>query len=249
MKAQNIPKSWRIVVGLHAMREVVKTHPRQIKKIVVKQGWESSRELKELAASLRAIHVPLEVVSPIVLEKMTPAHQGAALYVDGAPELNFDNIKTLKKCILLVLDGIEDPHNLGAILRTSWLMGVSGILIPSDRAVGLTPVVHKVACGGVEHVPVMENNSFSNSIERLKEDGFWVFGLSHKASKKIFDLKLPEKIVLIIGNEEKGMRTTTEKLCDELVKVPQLCDSASYNASVSAGIALYEASRQHSVKI
>ena len=144
-----------------------------------------------------------------------------------------------------MLDGIEDPHNLGAILRTSWLTGVHGVLIPEDRAVGLTPTVHKVACGGVEHVPVEETTNFSNYAEDLKKKGYWIYGLSPRGKKSIFELDLPEKVVWAIGAEDKGMRVTTERLCDELVFIPQSSASASYNASVATAMALTETLRQH----
>jgi len=179
------------------------------------------------------------------LEKFGPSQQGAAVFVDGAPELDIGGLEKNEKSILLILDGIEDPHNLGAIVRTSWLVGVDGVFIPEDRAVGLTPTVHKVACGGVEHVPVMGVTNFSNYSEELKKQGYWLYGLSPRGKKSIFELELPEKVVWVVGSEDKGMRVTTERLCDELAFIPQASSSASYNASVATAMALAETLRQH----
>ena len=149
--------------------------------------------------------------------------------------------------LVIALDGVEDTHNLGAILRTSWLMGVNGMIIPEDRAVGLTAAVHKVACGGVEHVPILRTNQFTQPFEQLKKDGFWVFGLSHKAERSIYDAKIPEKVIWVLGAEDKGLRSPTEKICDELFSIPQSSPAASYNVSVSAALALAETKRQWNV--
>ncbi|MBX3040436.1 MAG: 23S rRNA (guanosine(2251)-2'-O)-methyltransferase RlmB [Bdellovibrionaceae bacterium] len=239
-----IPKNWRAVAGTHALSEVFSVRPHQIKAFWLRQGWESSQDLRDLEEKARKARLTVETKPVAVLDRLCATHQGAVAYVDGRPTLDFDGLDSFKTSTVLLLDGIEDPHNLGAILRTGWLMGVNGLLIPEDRAVGLTPTVHKVACGGVEHVPVQETTHFQGSIETLKEKGYWVFGLSHKAKKTIFDLELPEKVVWAVGAEDKGLRVPTEKLCDELVSIPQLSAAASYNASVATAIALTETFRQ-----
>lgn len=241
----DIPKSWRVVTGTHAIREAFAVRPKQIKRVWFRQGWESSADLREMEELARKAHLKIDVKAAAVLDRMSATNQGAVLYVDGRPTLNYDGLDSFATSTILLLDGLEDPHNLGAILRTAWLTGAHGILIPEDRAVGLTATVHKVACGGAEHVPVEETTRFENSVETLKEKGYWVFGLSHKAKKTLFDFKLPEKIVWAIGAEEKGLRIPTERLCDELVSIPQLSDAASYNASVATAMALTETLRQH----
>jgi 23S rRNA (guanosine2251-2'-O)-methyltransferase len=237
-----IPKTWRVIVGHHAIKEAFAVKPKSIRELWLKQGWESSQELREFEKLARDLGIKIQNKPLPFLDRLCATHQGAALLKDGHPQ--FED-PTGDFSTILMLDGIEDPHNLGAILRTSWLMKVDGLLIPEERAVGLTPTVHKVACGGVEHVPVANYVNFSVPVERLKEKGFWVFGLSHKAKKSIFDLKIPEKIVWAIGAEDKGLRVTTERLCDELVSIPQATDAASYNASVATAIALTETFRQH----
>jgi 23S rRNA (guanosine2251-2'-O)-methyltransferase len=237
-------KDHRIVIGNHAVREVLAVRPKAVRGAWIKQGWEASAELRELHDVLKQAGAKVELKAESILDRFG-GHQGLALFLKETPDLNWTALAEKTHSRILLLDGIEDPHNLGAILRTSWLMGVDGVLIPQDRSVGLSPSVHKVACGGVEHVPVEICGQFAGPIEELKKQGFWVFGLSHNSKKTLFDFKLPEKIVWAVGAEDKGLRVTTERLCDELVSIPQLSASASYNASVAAAIALTETFRQH----
>src|SRR6185312_8403515 len=207
-----------------------------------------SQDLKDLAQQLKSKNIKLEIKAAGFLDKFASSNQGAILFSSQRPEINWQILEQETHARMMVLDGLEDPHNLGAILRTGWLMGVSGVLIPEDRSVGLTSTVHKVACGGAEHVPVEQYVNFTNPIEDLKKKGFWVFGLSHLGKRSIFDLNIPEKVVWCVGSEDKGLRSTTERLCDELVQIPQASAAASYNASVAAAIALTETVRVHSHK-
>jgi 23S rRNA (guanosine2251-2'-O)-methyltransferase len=241
----SIPREWRIVVGNHAIKEALYMRPKKVKGMWLKNGWESSADLRDLEEMARKHHITPEIRQEAVIDKFGSSHQGAALFVEGAPGLDLDHLGNLETSIVLMLDGIEDPHNLGAILRTSWLTNVKGVLIPEDRAVGLTPTVHKVACGGVEHVAVESTTNFSKYAETLKEKGYWIYGLSPRGKKSIFELDLPEKVIWAIGAEDKGLRVTTERLCDELVFIPQTSASASYNASVATAMALTETLRQH----
>ncbi|WP_374033790.1 TrmH family RNA methyltransferase [Bdellovibrio bacteriovorus] len=244
-RENQIPRDWRVVIGTHAINEVLKVRPKQVKGFWIRQGFENSGDLRDMNDLALKHHIKVELKAETVLEKFGPSQQGAAIFVDGAPEFDMAGLEGLDKSMVLILDGIEDPHNLGAILRTSWLVGVQGVLIPEDRAVGLTPTVHKVACGGVEHVPVEETTNFANYAEELKKQGYWIYGLSPRGKRSIFELELPDKVVWAIGSEDKGMRVTTERLCDELVFIPQASSSASYNASVATAMALTETLRQH----
>lgn len=240
-----IPKEWRPVIGTHAIKEALQVRPHMAKILWLRQGWESSSDLREIQELAFKEKVKIETKPESVVDRFGSSHQGAVVFMNGAPTLSLEGLENFEKSILLILDGIEDPHNLGAILRTSWLVGVNGVFVPEDRAVGLTPTVHKVACGGAEHVPVVETTSFANYAEDLKKMGYWVYGLSPRGTKSIFDLQLPEKVVWAIGSEDKGMRVTTERLCDELVYIPQSSAAASYNASVATAMALTETLRQH----
>lgn len=240
-----VPRSHRAVIGLHSIREVLKVRPKAIQTLWIRQKWEDSKDLRELHDLIRPFAKKIEIVTENRLDALSSHNQGLAITVNEAPVANRDQLMEKKTSKIILLDGIEDPHNLGAIVRTAWLMGVDLVLVPQDRAVGLTPTMHKVASGGAEHVPVEFCANFSSVLEDYKKNGYWVYGLSHKAKSTIFDLKLPEKVIWAIGAEDRGLRTTTEKLCDELASIPQVAADASYNASVAAAIALSETQRQH----
>jgi 23S rRNA (guanosine2251-2'-O)-methyltransferase len=238
------PKHLRPIVGLHAINEVLKVRPRSIEMAWLQQGFESNQDLAKLNKELQQLKVRTETKPAAVVEKVALSHQGAVLFSSQAPEVDWQKIYAKNKAIVLVLDGLEDVHNLGAILRTSWLLNVAAIVIPQVGAVRLTAAVHKIACGGAEHVPVVEMNQFSSLFEELKKHDFWAFGLSHLGKKTLFELKVPDKVIFCLGSEERGLRKTTERLCDELISIPQSSSDASYNASVAAGMVLLEASRQ-----
>lgn len=242
------PKSWRQVSGTHAILELIKTHPKSVETVLVQSNWRTSNELRELVDLLNDRKIKIEEKSDSQLEEISRSHQGAVAFSSLQLEFDYQSTTWGDNGLVLALDGVEDTQNLGAVLRTSWLMGVNGIIIPEDRAVGLTATVHKVACGGAEHVPICRTNQFTAPFENLKEAGFWVFGLSHKAKKTIYDLNIPEKVIWVLGSEDKGMRSPTEKACDELVCIPQLSPNASYNVSVSAALALGETKRQWNSK-
>ena len=243
VKADLIPKDKRVIIGTHSVLEAVRINPKSVEQAWMVKGWESSHELRELGDLLKHRKIEIVIKEAAVLERFH-GNQGAVLIAKPLPEFDINDVLSAEEACILVVDGLEDPHNFGAIIRTAWLMGVKGILTPLDRAVGLTPSVHKVACGGVEHVPVLTTTHFGNPLEELKKNGFWVYGLSHKGKTNIYQQKLSKKIVWVIGSEDKGMRSTTEKLCDELVQIPQASVDASYNASVATAIALTETTRQ-----
>ncbi len=241
--SEQIPRGWRCVGGTHAINEALKVHGKKSKQLILRDDYESSQDLKKIFDQAARLRVKTQLRSRQHLDKLFPSNQGALLYVEGQPEFDLSSMKE-GSAVVMILDGLEDPHNLGAIIRTAWLMGVKGILIPQDRSVQLTPTVHKVASGGVEHVPVLPTGNFDHVVSQLKEMGFWVYGLAAQSKQTIYQQKLPQKIVLVVGSEDKGMRKTTSRLCDELVELPQISAEASYNASVGAAIGLSECFRQ-----
>lgn len=238
------PKSWRQVAGTHAIMELLRIHPQSVQTILVQSNWRSSGDLREMMDLVQSKKIKIEEKSDQQLQEISRSHQGAVAFSNLNLEFDYSEIESKQKSLVLALDGVEDTQNLGAVLRTGWLMGIDGLIIPEDRAVGLTATVHKVACGGAEHVPLHRANQFATPFGELKEKGFWVFGLSHKAKKSIYDLEIPEKVVWVLGAEDKGLRSPTEKVCDELVSIPQASPDASYNVSVSAALALAETKRQ-----
>ncbi|MES3037798.1 MAG: 23S rRNA (guanosine(2251)-2'-O)-methyltransferase RlmB [Bdellovibrionota bacterium] len=236
----------RLVAGHHAVVEAIKKVSSGDAVLWLSRTWESSKDLRELEKEANSKKIQIEIKPDEALKAAYPGNQGACLFVKTGPKWELSNVGDEKYQTLLILDGVEDPHNLGAILRTSWLLGVSAVVIPQDRAVGLTPTVHKVACGGAEYVPVVTVPNLAQFNEEAKKIGFWVFGLSHKAEKEIHQVKFPERMIWVLGAEDSGMRVTTERVCDELVKLPQLEKSASFNVSNAAAMALFETARQKS---
>ncbi len=242
------PRNCRAIVGDHAIAEALLCHPQWVQELWLKQGFESSKDLKKLAMDWKERVPRFEIKSEEVLNRLARSHQGAALILNQAPKVKWNLLDGEVSSILIVSDGIEDPHNLGAILRTSWLTGVDGILVPQDRSVHLTPTVHKVACGGVEHVPVEIVPGFGQVLGDLKNKGYWVFGLGNRGKTNLFDVRIPEKVIWCVGAEDKGLRSSTERLCDEIVRIPQSDVASSYNASIAMAMALIETLRQRNRK-
>ncbi|MCB0370857.1 MAG: RNA methyltransferase, partial [Bdellovibrionales bacterium] len=203
-----LTKNQRWVVGNHAVLELFNTRSNTVEKVFFQHGWQGVHLQKELFSKAKSLGLDIEEKPRGFLDQIYMNHQGCVVLAQGRPE--FIEAHLTNPSQLIFLDGIEDPHNLGAITRTAWLLSVHGIFIPEDRAVDLTPTVHKVACGGVEHVPIVQEIQFKTPIEKFKEMGYWVFGLSHKAKKTIYECQLPRQVIWCIGAEDKGLRTTTE---------------------------------------
>ncbi|OQW52124.1 MAG: hypothetical protein A4S09_08930 [Proteobacteria bacterium SG_bin7] len=234
----------RTAIGLHACREVLAVRPKKIKKAVLSKDWERSGDLKEIRNLLHNYKVQIEYQALQQMDRIGSQHQGIAFDVNEVLEPNWPVLENKDTLLVVGLDGIEDPHNLGAMIRSSWLLGVDAILTLKNRSVGLTPTVHKTASGGVEHVPIEFHASLQSSIEWLKEKGVCVMGLSEKGNKSLFDVEIPSRVLWLVGGEEKGIRKSYQDLCDELVSIPQVIGHHSFNASVALGITLAETWRQ-----
>lgn len=234
----------RTSIGLHACREVLAVRPKKIKKAILSKEWERSGDLKDFRNLLQNHKIQIEYQAPQQMDRIGSHHQGIALDVTEDLEPNWVDLESRDKLVVVGLDGIEDPHNLGAMIRSSWLLGVDALLTLKNRSVGLTPTVHKTASGGVEHVPVEFHANLQSSIEWLKEKGVFVMGLSEKGNKSIFDVEIPSRVLWLVGGEEKGIRRSYQDLCDELVSIPQTVAHHSFNASVALSITLAETWRQ-----
>lgn len=235
----------RLSVGIHSVREALKVRPKAIKRLGLREDFERAPQLKELAELAEASKVEVRTLTSKELDNVGSGHQGAVAVLTQTPSFHLKNVRDLPKCVLVACDGLEDPTNLGAILRSAWLLGAKGVLVPQDRSVSLTTSAAKVASGGAEHVPVEVCANLPRELELLREAGFWIFGLAEKGTGFPWEFKLPEKIVWVIGSESSGLRITVERACDELVKLPQVPGGSSFNAAVSASMALYESARQH----
>ncbi len=242
LKPSAIPQG-RWCIGLHAVRELFKVRPGAVAEVWLKQGWESSEDLRQIADLAKG---KMSQRPEGLLDRLGSGHQGVAARATQGPEFSWEHVEAPGRHLVLLCDGIQDPHNLGAILRTAWLIGAKGVFIPEHRASPLTPSAIKVASGGAEHVPVLVDGNLTDSSKRLKELGFWIYGLSHEARSTLWQVKFPEKVAIVIGNEENGIRSPLERQCDELIRIPQVAPEASFNASVAAAVVQSEVLRQWS---
>lgn len=176
-------------------------------------------------------------------------HQGVALEVEPFRYAAMDDLlarvdQAGRPGFLLVLDGIQDPHNLGALIRSAACAGCDGVIIPKDRAVGVTPAVEKASAGAVETVPVVQVTNVAQTLQLLKDAGYWVYGLAGEAEQSLHAVNFSGKVVLLVGSEGEGMRPLVRKQCDVVLAIPLYGGVGSLNASVAGGIALFEAARQ-----
>ena len=235
----------RLSLGIHSVREALKVRPRAVKSLGLREDYLRAPQLKELSELAEASKIAIRSLTSSELDAIGSGHQGAAAIITETPTYDIEDLRGREKCILVACDGLEDPANLGSILRSAWLLGAKGVLVPQDRSVSLTTAAAKVASGGAEHVPVDVCSNLARELEALREAGFWIFGLAEKGTGLPSEFKLPEKIVWVIGSESSGLRVTVERVCDELVRLPQIPGGSSYNAAVAASMALYESVRQH----
>ena len=237
------------VEGRNAVIELLESG-RDINKIFVSNG-EKNGSINKILAMARERKVIVSEVNKSKLEPMALSdnHQGVIAIVPPYEYCNIDDILECAKSknedpFIIILDGIEDPHNLGAIIRTAETAGVNGIIIPKRRAAGVNSTVTKVAAGAVEHMNIARVNNINEAIRYLKENDVWVCGTDIDTNKYHYNQDLTGPIAIVIGNEGFGMSKLVKENCDFLVKIPMKGKITSLNASVSAGIVVYEAVRQ-----
>lgn len=176
-------------------------------------------------------------------------HQGMALKVAPFPYSDIDDIisKASERSnggFILILDGIQDPHNLGALIRTAACAGVDGVIIPKDRACGITSAAEKASAGAVETIPVAQVTNIAQTLESLKKSGYWVYGLAGEAGQSLYSIEFSGSVVIVVGSEGEGIRPLVRKQCDMLMSIPLFGGVGSLNASVAGGIALFEVAKK-----
>lgn len=238
------------VYGFHAVNLLLERTPERVRHLWLQQGRDDPR-LKAVLALARQSSIRLDWLSSDELSKRLGevSHQGVVADCEPSLPVSEAELPWLLDSIqgtplLLVLDGVTDPHNLGACLRSAEAAGVHLLIIPKDRAVGLTPVVRKVACGAAELVPVVQVTNLARTLKLLQERGIWLVGTAGEASQLVYQQDLTGPIALIMGAEGKGMRRLTREHCDYLVKLPMLGAVESLNVSVATGVCLFEVVRQ-----
>ncbi|MBK8163261.1 MAG: 23S rRNA (guanosine(2251)-2'-O)-methyltransferase RlmB [Gammaproteobacteria bacterium] len=237
--------------GIHAVLGVLKQRPGVIHALWLSQEARNPRldEIRTLALQHR---IPLKTVTPDELNRRAAGerHQDVLALFDPAgivfSEHDLDALlaQAGPNPLLLVLDGVQDPHNLGACLRTADAAGAHAVIIPRDRAVGITPVVCKVASGAVGHIPLVQVTNLARTLRGLRDAGIWLVGTDMAGETPLHRSDLNRPLALILGAEEKGLRRLTREACDWLVSIPMAGAVESLNVSVAAGICLFEARRQ-----
>ncbi len=235
--------------GIQSVLAALKSDPDGVEELRVARGRNAGK-IRAVLDRAQAAGVRVQWVDREQLERDFPAqnHQGVAVRFAGATGQSEEDLYALverePKPFLLLLDGVTDPHNLGACLRTADGAGVHAVIVPRDKAVGLTPVVRKVACGAAETLPFFQVTNLRRCIDRLKQQGVWMIGTSGAAQNELYDIEVPESVGIIMGAEGDGMRRLTTEACDYLVKLPMRGQVESLNVSVATGVVLYECVRR-----
>lgn len=243
-----------LIFGLHAVEAAIKRDPAGIEQLWC-DAQRKDRRLQELTSLAENQGVRPQWVQKSELDKLLPEqarHQGVAARISRVAEYNEHFLEQLlvglqEPALLLVLDGVTDPHNLGACLRSADAAGVHAVIAPRDRACGLTPVVRKVASGAAEALPFVQVTNLARTLKGLRDAGIWVIGTAlEEASTSLFQSRLTGSVALVLGAEGKGLRRLTRDNCDELIYIPMIGTVQSLNVSVATGVCLFEALRQRS---
>ena len=242
----------RLIYGFHAVNARLWQNPKSLLELYVQEGKNDARtrEVLEQAAK-RGVRVHFADAERLAAICKNVRHQGVAGFIDASKNHVHleDVLENLKEPpFLLVLDGITDPHNLGACLRTADAMGVHAVIAPKDRSAGLNATVSKVACGAAESLPYITVTNLARTLRELKEYGIWIVGTDMGGEADLFHYPVPESVAWVMGNEGEGMRRLTREHCDALVSIPMYGSVESMNVSVSTGMVLAETRRQRSLK-
>lgn len=238
-----------IIFGIHSVQSLLERHPQRIQEAFILQGRDD-RRLKPLITALEQQGVKIQIGSRHALDKMVDGavHQGIVAKVKPGRQYQEGDLpallQDLENPLLLVLDGVTDPHNLGACLRSADAAGVNAVIVPKDRAAPLNATAKKVACGAVETVALIRVTNLARTLRLLKEYHIRVVGTAGEAEQDLYQRNLTGALAIVMGAEGEGLRHLTRTHCDELIKIPMVGSVASLNVSVAAGICLFETVRQ-----
>jgi len=241
----------RTLYGLNPVREFLRAGGEGIAELWLGEGSERARTFADLARLARGRGAKVREAPRPKLDRLagTERHQGVVAVVADYRYRELEDLLALassagEPALLVVLDGIVDPQNLGAIIRSAHALGAHGVVVPKDRAAGVTPAAAKASAGAVEHCPVARVTNLAHAIESMKESGLWTVGTDAAAPEDLADVDLSVATALVLGSEESGVRPLVRRTCDRVARIPMKGKVGSLNASASAAIALYEAQRQ-----
>lgn len=239
------------ICGIHSVHALLQKQPDRITRLCV-QDMRYDKKMTALVQLAKQQGIAIEPASKQELDRMSydANHQGVIAFCTKAQTYSESDLKNLladiKYPLVLVLDGLQDPHNLGACFRSANAAGVNVIIAPKDKSVGITPVVSKVASGAVETIPFVQVTNLVRALELLKELGIWIYGAAGEADKSLFQTDLSGSVAIVMGGEGEGLRRLTREHCDGLIKIPMSGSVESLNVSVATGIFLFEVVRQRS---
>jgi 23S rRNA (guanosine2251-2'-O)-methyltransferase len=237
------------VYGIHAVAALLQRQPNRIESLLLQQGRNDQR-IQDIQKHAEQLGINCKVLSRDDLDKQVDGnHQGVVALTKPAQTLRERDLTELldsleHQPLLLILDGVTDPHNLGACLRTADAAGVDAVIAPKDNSAPLNGTVRKVACGAAEVVPYIQVTNLVRTMKDIQQRGIWISGTAGEAEQSVYDAELTGAVALVMGAEGKGMRRLTRENCDFLVKLPMAGSVSSLNVSVATGICLFEAVRQ-----
>ncbi|HET9313796.1 MAG TPA: 23S rRNA (guanosine(2251)-2'-O)-methyltransferase RlmB [Nitrospira sp.] len=237
-----------LLFGLHAVREALRAGSRPLQRVLVQR---TDRQFADLVQQAKSRHIPVHIEPPPAFDRLVPDgnHQGVIAFVAAKAYDSTEDILELARQkgeppFLVILDGVEDPHNLGAVVRTAEAAGVHGVFIPERRAAGLTPVVAKTSAGALEHMLIARVVNLSRLIKELKEAGLWIYGVEPAASAEFTAIDMTGPIAFVFGGEGGGIRRGIAQECDGLIRIPMRGKVESLNVSAAVAVTLFEGVRQ-----
>lgn len=239
-----------LIYGLHSVQALLKSAPQRVHEIYLLQGRNDQR-LQKIVHAAEVNNIQCKLVNRSTLDELVSEenHQGVVAFCEPGETYDeaylFAFLERLEEpAFLLILDGVTDPHNLGACMRSAEAAGVHLVIAPKDKSAGLTPVARKVACGAAEVLPFVPVTNLARTLKKLQEKGIWLFGAAGEADKSVYETQLTGSIGILMGAEGDGLRRLTQDTCDQLMNIPMAGTVSSLNVSVATGVCLFEAVRQ-----
>ena len=236
-----------IIFGIHAVESALKSNPEQVLQLWVQAGRKDKR-MQTILGLAATQGVSVESCSRDVLQRKSAGqkHQGvvARIRADKKSQPALKDILARQDLLLLVLDGVQDPHNIGACLRSADASGVDAVIVSKNRSPGLTPVVRNVASGAAETTPFIQVSNLARALQQLKDNDVWIVGTAGEATSSLYDSSASKRLAVVMGSEGEGMRRLTREACDELIHIPMQGRVESLNVSVATGICLFEYRRK-----
>ena len=240
-------QSHDLIYGIHAVEAAIRNQPENVLQVFIQQGRNDNR-IKTILNITKNSGIVTQAISNDKLKEKCPKarHQGVVAEVRRSKSggVSLEDILSKEKLLLLVLDEVQDPHNIGACLRTADAVAVDAVIVSKNRSPALTPVIRNVASGAAESVPYIMVSNLAQALEKIKDSNIWVIGTSGDGEQSIYETAVNQRMALVMGSEGKGMRRLTREACDELVSIPMSGSVESLNISVATAVCLYEIRRQ-----